>query len=257
MRLNFYKYQATGNDFILIDNRQELFNGDLDTIKSLCDRRFGIGGDGVILIENHSDYDFEMVFYNPDGSMSLCGNGSRCAVRFAQKLGLVENEATFLAHDGVHTATITPENIKLKMSDVQSVRLMGDGIFVDTGSPHYVQFVADVSRYNVYDEGKKIRSGGLFGTAGTNVNFVEIMKEDSIFVRTFERGVENETLSCGTGVTACAIASNYRELSSPVSIKTLGGNLRVDFTKAGHNSFSDVYLTGPAELVFDGSVELS
>lgn len=257
MELQFHKYQATGNDFVMIDNRNRLFEKEnKKLIKTICDRRFGIGSDGLILIEEDEKLDFKMDFFNPDSTKSLCGNGSRCAVKYAHSLGLINDKTEFTAHDGIHSAEITGDLVRLKMSDVHSVRLMSDGIFVDTGSPHFVQFVADVERFNVSREGKKLRHGGLFGSAGTNVNFVELKGNNSIFVRTYERGVEDETLSCGTGVTACAIASSYQNLRSPVNINTRGGNLKVEFSGNGNNNFTNIYLTGPAELVFKGTIRV-
>jgi len=257
MNFRFFKYQATGNDFVMIDNRNHLFpKTDKETIKKICDRRYGIGSDGLILIEDNNNEDFEMVFFNPDASQSLCGNGSRCAVKFAANLGLIKNEASFRTHDGIHTGSIFNGVVRLKMKDVHSVRLMSDGIFVDTGSPHYIQFVTNVKKFNVYDEGKKIRNSGLFGTNGTNVNFVEILKGNSIFVRTFERGVENETLSCGTGVTASALAASYKKLESPVDIITNGGELKVEYERNGKNEFTGIYLIGPTELVYEGTITL-
>ncbi|UII27828.1 diaminopimelate epimerase [Fulvivirga maritima] len=255
--IDFYKYQATGNDFILIDNRDPQLELTKEEIVFLCDRKFGIGSDGLILIQNHEEYDFEMVFYNPDSSQSLCGNGSRCAVNFAKFLGIIDSTTNFLAFDGAHFAEILDNGeVRLKMSDVQNVRLMADGIFVDTGSPHLIKYVINIDNYRVYDEGKAIRNGGLFKSAGVNVNFVEITGADEIFVRTYERGVENETLSCGTGVTAAALASSTKELNSPIKVNTKGGNLSVEFNKNEDMSFSDVYLLGPAKEVFKGSIEL-
>lgn len=256
--INFYKYQATGNDFILIDNRQTKFELSKDEISFLCDRKFGIGSDGLMLIQDHPDYDFELIFYNPDSSQSLCGNGSRCAVNFAKFLGIIDSKTSFLAYDGGHEAEILANNeVRLKMADVQNVRLMADGIFVDTGSPHLIKYVINIDTYRVYDQGKAIRNGGLFKEAGVNVNFVQVTGENQIFVRTYERGVENETLSCGTGVTAAALASSTKDLKPPVKVNTMGGNLSVDFMKNEDNSFSEVYLTGPAKQVFQGSLELN
>ena len=243
----------------MIDNRYDIFDKENNTlIAKLCNRRFGIGSDGLILIEEDDKHDFRMEFFNPDSSRSLCGNGSRCAVRFAKSLGMVKipNQTEFSAFDGVHEATIKNDLVSLKMSDVSSVILMHDGFFMNTGSPHFVQFVAKINQYNVQKEGKKIRHGGLFGTSGTNVDFVEEKGDDTIFVRTYERGVENETLSCGTGVTAAALASSYKRLKSPVKIKTRGGNLQVTFQQSGNNSFKNIFLTGPAEKVFEGSVSI-
>ncbi len=257
METTFYKYQATGNDFILIDNREHVFDtSDIDLIKKISHRSFGIGSDGVILIENDPQYDFNMIFHNPDGSRSFCGNGSRCAVMFANYLRIIDGKTEFRAIDGTHSATLSKELVRLKLNDVHSVRLMADGIFVDTGSPHYIQFVSKVEQFNVLQEGKKIRYGGLFGKKGTNVNFVEMKGKDQIYVRTYERGVENETLSCGTGVTACAIASNFKNYQSPVNIYTRGGELKVEFSKNGSAEFTDIYLSGPAKMIFKGTIDL-
>jgi len=257
MTFKFYKYQATGNDFIMVDNRDPQLSFSQDQISKICHRKFGIGADGLILIQNHESLDFEMVYYNPDGSQSLCGNGSRCAVNFARQLGIIEKKTTFLAYDGEHTAEILPDKwVRLKMKDVQNVRLMADGIFIDTGSPHLVKQVVNLKNYKVYKEGKAIRNGGLFKAAGVNVNFVEMLPDNQIFVRTYERGVEDETLSCGTGVTAAAIASHQKGLESPIGVKTLGGNLEVEFKASPNNYYSQVHLQGPAEPVFDGTFHL-
>lgn len=255
--LNFFKYQATGNDFILIDNRDKSVHHNKELALKLCDRKFGIGSDGLILIENHEEYDFEMVFYNPDGSMSLCGNGSRCAVNFAKKLGVIKNECEFLAYDGAHTASIQADDIvKLKMSDVHSVRSMDAGTFVDTGSPHLIVFVEDAGTHDVVENGRAIQRNETFIGKGVNVNFLEKLDDSSIFVRTYERGVENETLSCGTGVTASAIAAIQQGIKSPVSIKTRGGHLQVTFDETSDGGFTNVFLIGPAIEVFKGSIEL-
>lgn len=257
MSIDFYKYQATGNDFIMIDNRDKDYTFSNDQIKFICHRKFGIGGDGLILIQNHEHYDFEMIYYNPDGSQSLCGNGSRCAVQFAHFLKIIDKKTTFTAYDGEHEAEILPNHwVKLKMKDVQNVRLMGDGMFIDTGSPHLVKFVINLKNYKVFKEGKAIRNGGLFKASGVNVNFVEKLGGNHIFVRTYERGVEDETLSCGTGVTAAAIAANQKGVESPVSIKTLGGELEVEFNAGSNNHYSQVYLIGPAKEVFSGSLQM-
>ncbi|QSE98622.1 diaminopimelate epimerase [Fulvivirga lutea] len=256
-QLPFFKYQATGNDFILLDNTSNDINHSVDLAKKLCDRKFGIGSDGLIVIQNHPDYDFEMVFYNPDGSQSLCGNGSRCAVNFAKKLGLISSSTTFLAHDGPHEASILEDGIvKLKMSDVHSVREMDDGIFIDTGSPHLVDFVFNHKTINVFKEGKSIRNNNTFKEKGVNVNFVEV-EGNTIHVRTYERGVEDETLSCGTGVTAAALASSGKGLKSPIAIKTKGGELEVAFQKVSETEFKNIYLIGPALEVFTGVIELN
>jgi diaminopimelate epimerase len=256
-KIPFFKYQATGNDFILIDNRDNTVEHNVTLAQRLCDRKFGIGSDGLILIQNYDELDFEMVFYNPDGSQSLCGNGSRCAVNFANKLGVIGSKTTFKAYDGSHEAEILADgNVRLKMSDVQNVMHNTNGMFVDTGSPHMVVYVNDVKNTDVFQEGKVIRYSDPFKDAGVNVNFVEMIDENKVFVRTYERGVENETLSCGTGVTAAAIASESKGLKSPIDIITKGGHLKVEFNRGDNNNFNEIYLIGPAVEVFKGFIDI-
>lgn len=257
MPLSFYKYQGTGNDFVMVDNRKMIFPAsDEQMIKHLCDRRTGIGADGLILLQDHDEYDFEMVYFNADGRLgSMCGNGARCTVRFAKQLGVIEDVAYFLAADGEHQATIEREEIQLKMGDVTGVERIGEDFYLNTGSPHYVRFVDNVRDLDVYAEGRAVRYNDRFEAKGTNVNFVERLSEDTIYVRTYERGVEDETLSCGTGVTACALVAGMRGMESPVRVKTPGGNLQVSFEQHGDN-FRYVYLTGPARLVFTGTAPL-
>jgi len=257
-KLPFQKYQATGNDFIMIDNRSEVFpKEDLSLIAALCDRKFGIGSDGLILIEHQADVDFNMVFFNPDGSQSLCGNGSRCAVNFANSLGMVNaDETTFMAYDGLHSATIEGDLVNLSMSNVQNVSHEVGGIFVDTGSPHQVRFVDDVSEIDIIPEGQKIRYHEHYQPSGTNVNFVQKLSDQKVYVRTYERGVENETLSCGTGVTAAAIASHTLEIKSPVQVATKGGNLSVSYDLDENGGFTGIVLSGPAILVYAGTIEI-
>lgn len=202
MQIPFEKFQSSGNDFVVIDNRKNIFPKENVIIKNICDRKFGIGSDGVILIEESDKTAFNMVFYNPDGSQSLCGNGCRAAIRFAQSLNLASNKTLFNAFDGPHKGEIKDKTITLQMTSVQHGREIEGGIFLDTGSPHFVLFVDDVFKVDVLNEGRKWRNSKLFGTSGANINFVEIQDKDHLFVRTYERGVENETLSCGTGVTA-------------------------------------------------------
>ncbi|MEQ9166356.1 MAG: diaminopimelate epimerase [Fulvivirga sp.] len=253
----FYKYQATGNDFILIDNRDGIVKASIELAQKLCDRKFGIGSDGLILIQKHDTSDFEMVFYNPDGSQSLCGNGSRCAVNFAQKLGLLDNYTTFMAYDGLHEAEILDnKEVRLKMSNVQNVSHLADGTFVDTGSPHLMVFTNEVNNCNVVEAGRSIRYSDTFKAKGINVNFVEVKEDNSIFVRTYERGVENETLSCGTGVTASALASTEKGLVSPIRVSTKGGNLSIEFEKNSTSEFTEIYLIGPAKEVFSGTIDI-
>jgi diaminopimelate epimerase len=257
MQFPFYKYQATGNDFVIIDNREGNYSFSVDEIKKICDRKFGVGADGIMLIEKHSSFDFNLVYFNSDGSPSLCGNGSRAAVKMASALGIVNGKAKFNAYDGLHEAQILPNgNVRLKMSDVKEVKKSGDGIFINTGSPHFIQWVDDIRNFSVFEVGRGIRYSDAFKPAGTNVNFVEQLDTNSIFVRTYERGVENETLSCGTGVTAAALAAVSHENSSPVTVKTLGGELTVEFKVSHDGSFTDIFLVGPAKMVFEGILEL-
>ncbi len=263
MQIRFEKYQAAGNDFIIIDNRKSVFPKDTSHIEKLCDRKFGIGSDGLILIENSDKEEFEMIFYNPDGSQSLCGNGCRAAIRFAESLKITFEKTSFNAFDGSHQAIIKGKTINLQMANVQNGRQIegarlpdGQGIFLDTGSPHVVLFVDNVQQVDVVTEGRKWRNSGLFGSSGANINFVEILDNAHLFVRTYERGVENETLSCGTGVTAAALAAFTKGCSSLLNIKTKGGQLAVSFepTKDG---YKNVWLEGPAEHVFSGKIHLS
>lgn len=256
--LTFSKYQGTGNDFILVDNRLSTFpKNNLNLITLLCDRKFGIGSDGIILIEDHPEYDFEMVFFNPDGSQSFCGNGSRCAVSFARSLGIIKDQARFVAIDGNHHSEIFEHNVRVKMADAGLPNEILNGKFLHTGSPHYIEFVSDIANFDVFGTGKEIRNKTeLFGAGGTNVNFVEELDKGRIFVRTFERGVENETLSCGTGVTAAGIVYGDLKGLSSVGIQSPGGNLQVDFEKNGDTGFQNIYLSGPASKVFEGSITL-
>ncbi|HEV8514373.1 MAG TPA: diaminopimelate epimerase [Cyclobacteriaceae bacterium] len=257
MQFPFYKYQATGNDFVIVDNREGKYSPTVDEIKRICDRKFGIGADGLMLIEKHPSFDFNLIYYNADGSPSLCGNGSRAAVVTASALGIINGKAKFNAYDGAHEAQLLPNgNVRLKMNDVKEVKNSGDGVFLNTGSPHFIKWTSEVRNYSVFEEGKKIRYSEAFKPAGTNVNFVEPLKDNTIFVRTYERGVENETLSCGTGVTAAALAAYSKNYISPVSVKTLGGELSVEFKVSHDGSFTDIFLVGPAKMVFQGVLEL-
>ncbi|HEX8547376.1 MAG TPA: diaminopimelate epimerase [Cytophagaceae bacterium] len=256
MTLKFYKYQGTGNDFILIDNRTAEFDSqDTELVKKLCDRRYGIGADGLILLEDCLGFDFQMVYFNSDGNQSsMCGNGGRCIVQFAKDMGVIKKETTFRAIDGEHDAFIENELVHLKMIDVSGIERIGNDFYLNTGSPHYVKAVENIKDFAVYNEGYAIRNNDRFRQEGTNVNFVE-PTSDALWVRTFERGVEDETYSCGTGVTAAALASSFNGAQSPVKIKTLGGDLQVSFKKEGEK-FTNIYLVGPAKQVFRGSVEV-
>ena len=260
MRMEFEKYHGTGNDFIIIDDRKKLFNeNDSDLINRLCRRRFGIGADGLILIRDHTDYDFEMVYFNADGKVgSMCGNGGRCVVAFANKKGIAGKNTSFLAYDGPHEAEVRDDNIvKLKMSEVTSFKDVENGYEMNTGSPHYVAFCDDVAAKDVNKEGKAIRNSSAYRREGINVNFVEQVN-NGISIRTYERGVEEETYSCGTGVVASALSTalrkNLQGHNLTVEVKTLGGLLKVYFDRDG-NSFRNIYLEGPAQYVFKGFVE--
>ena len=256
MPIEFYKYQGTGNDFVMIDNRNNVFDkNDLDKVKLLCDRRFGIGADGLILIENLDDLDFNMIYFNADGSQSFCGNGSRCAVAFAKHLGIIEKQAMFLSTDGEHEAWINDlGEVSLKMHDVTSIEKGEDYYYINTGSPHYIVSVDEVSEVDVKLEGAEIRYNERFKAEGTNVNFVKYT-DDSLAIRTYERGVEDETLSCGTGVTAAALSlADHKGLDAGViHVDAVGGKLKVGFKKNG-NEFKDIWLIGPATLVYKGEV---
>lgn len=254
MAFTFYKYQGTGNDFIIIDHRSPFFSkNDTEFIARLCDRRFGIGADGLLLLEQHPDLDFRMVYYNSDGQLSsMCGNGGRCLVHFARELGIIDKTARFEAVDGIHSATIMAAEVSLEMKDVDEVRLGGDYVFLDTGSPHHVTIVNQLGLYDVKEKGRRIRFD-LYGEEGANVNFVEQLEADLFSVRTYERGVEDETLSCGTGVTAVAIAMHAKGITSAtlIGLQTPGGSLSVSFDVEG-NSYKNVYLKGPAKMVYKG-----
>lgn len=255
MTIQFHKYQGTGNDFVMIDDRAGAFPMENKKLISfLCDRKMGIGADGVILIQNHPDLDFRMVYFNPDGSQSLCGNGSRCAIAFAKSLGVIGNQTTFETTDGVHDAFIDCEIVHFHLHDVSNTTKHTTGYFINTGSPHHVELVDSVSETDIIGIGSEIRYSAQYAPAGTNVNFLETAG-DHIKVRTYERGVENETLSCGTGVTACALAASDLNYTSPVSVQTLGGKLIVSFEKS-QAGFSKIYLAGPAQKVYEGTISV-
>ncbi len=255
MELNFTKYQGTGNDFVLIDNRTGIFpKENLDLVRRLCDRRFGIGADGLMLIENSKEEDFNMIYFNSDGSKSLCGNGSRCSIHFAHSLGIIPYQTSFITTDGAHKAFLKDGWVHFQLHDIDQVSEDGNDFFVENGSPHHVRFVEDVEGFDVFTNGEAIRYSEKYQPGGTNVNFVE-MTPSGIKVRTYERGVENETLSCGTGVTAAAIVAAIKGKTSPVQVNTKGGDLEVSFEKEG-NTFKNVFLAGPATPVFKGRIEI-
>ena len=256
MLLTFYKYQGTGNDFVMIDNREQVFPVEnTELVAALCDRRFGIGADGLILLENDDSADFKMVYFNSDGNQStMCGNGGRCLVAFAKFLGIITEEASFMAVDGLHRASIQGDIVDLKMNDVNDIKTKPNAYFLDTGSPHHVQLISALDAYDVHREGARLRYG-LYGEKGSNINFVEPIGDTAFLVRTYERGVEGETLSCGTGVTAVAIAMHKanKVSGSQVDIKTRGGDLKVNFTSSD-GEYTNVSLIGPAKQVFKGEV---
>lgn len=258
MKLHFFKYQGTGNDFVMIDNRQNIFNKkDTKRIAFLCDRRFGIGADGLILLEHHDTLDFKMVYYNSDGNeSSMCGNGGRCITAFAKYLGIIKNEADFEAIDGKHQSSIEGDIVKLQMQDVKAVENYKSHVFLNTGSPHHVQMEANLKGLDIKAVGSKIRYGKPYNQAGSNVNFVNKIKNDIFAVRTYERGVEGETLSCGTGVTAVALAMHFtgETKKNLVTLQTLGGDLKVSFEK--HlEGYKNIWLIGPAIQVYKGEIE--
>jgi diaminopimelate epimerase len=258
MTIVFNKYQGAGNDFIIIDNRKGRFNpSDSGLIKKLCDRRFGIGADGLILIKDSSEYNFEMQYFNSDGfEGSMCGNGGRCSADFALRNGITCNNMIFKAIDGTHKAISEKRIIRLQMNNVKDTVIIRDNYFINTGSPHYMIFNPNIDKIDVYNEGKKIRHSDDFAPGGTNVNFVEV-QESGIYVRTFERGVEDETLACGTGVTASAIATvlSGKSDKNSVDVRTRGGNLNVEFNIKGPE-VTDIWLSGPATYVFEGEIEV-
>jgi diaminopimelate epimerase len=260
MQHTFYKYQGTGNDFVLFDNRDGRYDGMTTVqVRRLCDRRFGIGGDGLMLLNRHPDYDFEMKYFNADGrESSMCGNGGRCLVKFAADMGLVQTEYKFIATDGPHTASIELDGlVALKMNDVNQIRHDGNNFILDTGSPHFVHISTDIMHKDMVRIGREIRYSPEFEKEGINVNFVEQTKnEDEIIVRTYERGVEDETLSCGTGVTAAALVCAHNENGfNRVDVRTKGGQLSVEYDKSG-NHYTNIWLIGPAVRVFEGVIEI-
>jgi diaminopimelate epimerase len=256
MKVTFYKYQGTGNDFIVVDNRENNVLLTSRQVKHLCNRRFGIGADGLMLLNLKKGYDFDMVYYNADGNeSSMCGNGGRCLVKFAYELGMRKSTYFFSAVDGDHEATIDENGwVYLKMKDVFGIKQHYADRIVDTGSPHYVKSISDLRSYDVVKAGRDIRYSNGFKREGINVNFVEGDRK-GIFVRTYERGVEDETLSCGTGVTAAALVYAHNDNGfNHVAVKTLGGSLAVEFEKTGEKEFKNIWLCGPAEFVFKGEI---
>lgn len=260
MQIQFYKYQGTGNDFIILDNRDQVYSElTTDQVSLLCDRRFGIGADGLMMLNLKEGYDFEMVYYNADGrESSMCGNGGRCLVKFAHNIGIRKDMYYFLAVDGEHEAEIALDGIvSLKMKNVNGIRVSHGDFILDTGSPHYVKIVRNVMEYDVLRKGREIRYSSAFAEEGINVNYVEQKNDDEIIVRTYERGVENETFSCGTGVTAAALVCYHNENGfNDVTVRTKGGKLTVEFDRINDDQYENIWLCGPAEKVFEGNVLL-
>ena len=258
--MEFYKYHGNGNDFIMFDGRSFAGNFDIETRRKMCHRRFGIGADGVIILKDHSDFDFEMKYYNSDGNeSSMCGNGGRCIVKFAHELGIISNKTSFLAIDGAHEGIIEKNGwVSLKMKNVEDVAHFEDDFVIDTGSPHYVRFVKELSSLDVFKQGREIRNSPPFEEAGINVNFLE-HNGKVLKLRTYERGVEDETFSCGTGVVAAALISSVK-LDSPngnidFQLDTPGGDFEVSFNKSANNHFTNIWLKGAAEFVFKGELD--
>lgn len=269
--MKFWKYQGAGNDFVMLDQRLEktIDRADTARIERLCDRRFGIGGDGLILLQDLPDYDFEMVYFNSDGrESSMCGNGGRCIAAFANDLGIINGACRFMAIDGPHEATVrttsTPGEawVELKMSDVQNIEMQDNTYVLNTGSPHYVRFENEVDTLDMMAEGRAVRYSDAYKKEGINVNIACFNPADSheagLKIRTYERGVEAETLACGTGVTAAAIAAYFQKKYAPgqyeIPVEAKGGALSVRFTAQANGMFSDIWLCGPAAFVFEGAI---
>jgi diaminopimelate epimerase len=256
MNIRFSKYQGTGNDFVMIDNCQGNIQLTKEQIIRICDRKFGVGSDGIVLIEETDFSNFYMNFYNPDGSQSFCGNGSRCAVRFAQRLGLVGDSGEFKAIDTKHDFESTEFSVTIQMKNVLGIEQLNTAFVVQTGSPHYIEYVQDVDELDLIAEAHKIRYSKRFANNGININYVQV-KGETLYMRTYERGVENETLSCGTGVTAVALTFGFLNPSlDHVHIETKGGPLEVSFKTVGIGEFEEVKLKGPAQWVFDGEINI-
>lgn len=260
--MEFCKYHGAGNDFILIDSRAGSFTSDSGYIAHLCHRRFGIGADGLMLLEMDADADFYMRYFNADGSEgTMCGNGGRCIAAFARRLGVVTDKVRFNSSDGMHLASIDYHDstsvVKLKMCDVNGVQEEDGYYFINTGSPHYVRFIDRLADFDVVGEGKKIRHSPLFAPKGTNVNFVE-KRGSELLIGTFERGVEDETLACGTGATAAAIAASIHftdDSRASYQLKAKGGDLKVSFEKVLNGVYRNIWLEGPATFVFKGQLD--
>ncbi len=256
MKINFVKYQGTGNDFVMLDNMTGKFDSlTIEQIRFLCDRKLGVGADGLIKISKDPNADFYVDYFNADGSQSFCGNGARCSTAFAEKIGLIDSSTRFNAIDGFHRAEIANGIVRVEMHDVAKIDQISDDFFVQTGSPHYIHLKAENDQ-DIVSYGRLIRYSEKFQKEGVNVNYLTVLSKCEIEVETYERGVEDETLSCGTGVTACGlIHMSLNDTISNVSVKTKGGNLSVTADRKGEG-FTNIWLSGPAILVFDGSIEV-
>lgn len=259
--MEFYKYHGTGNDFILLDNRKNIYSGiTAAQVNFLCHRRFGIGADGLMMLSEKTGFDFEMTYFNSDGKTgSMCGNGGRCIVKFASMLGIKKTHYKFYAADGEHEAEIDLNgDVRLKMKDVDNVEFSYTYYVLNTGSPHYVKSVPHVNQLDIVAAGREIRNSKEFASEGINVDFVETINDDTIYVRTYERGVEDETYSCGTGVTAAALISAHNDNGfNRVEVKTRGGKLSVEFEKISDKKFENIWLCGAAEMVFKGEIKVN
>ncbi len=256
MNLTFYKYQGTGNDFVMLDNRSKNFpKENIKMISQICGRHFGIGADGIILIENNDEFDFKMIYFNADGSQTFCGNGARCAVAFAKSLNIIKEKTTFLAVDGKHFAEIKNDLIYLQMVNVDKIQVNESSVFMDTGTQHHVEMVDELDKYPVFENGQRIRNS--YNDQGSNVNFVQQINASTFRVRTYEKGVENETLACGTGVTAVAIAMHKtnRTNKNKISLPVEGGDLEVSFNEK-NGIYTNVFLKGTAKFVFKGEITI-
>ena len=252
---HFYKYHGTGNDFILVDNTKGDFRDpSAERISKLCHRHFGIGADGLILLESSTQADFKMVYFNADGHKgSMCGNGGRCVTHLAHNLGYVPNQGHFEGPDGLHQFRVAHPQISISMGDVFEIRTVKQGLFVDTGSPHLICFRDNIKDLDVATLGRKLRNE--FEPGGVNVNFV-CKTNDGFSMRTYERGVEAETLSCGTGATAAAIAlmETGAVKQGSITLKTLGGILSVSCVRED-SAYRNIWLTGPVMKVFKGEFQ--
>lgn len=265
--LKFSKYSGAGNDFILIDNREGGFDADSGLIEKMCARQIAVGADGLILLENSDQADIRMRYFNADGGEAeMCGNGSRCLIAFARKLGIVKDEYSFQTMERVLKARVKGDAISIQMGEVLDTLLNIDievdarkctVHFTNTGVPHTILFVDDLDQIDLDGTGGKIRFHQRFQPKGTNVDFVTKTGKNSVAMRVYERGVEGETLACGTGVTAAGIIANLvHNVKPPVKVAVRSGDtLTVDFKKSD-DKFSDVVLTGPATLIYDGTYYL-